>query len=99
MLALVIVKERLSIEEERRHLEAEALRERAAQEGVTVNATAAAERARGVALLQARRELELTGQKAQAMELLDFATVEPEAMLKKVAEHVPALREAMGSKG
>ena len=28
--------------------------------------------------------------------LLDFAKADPEAMLKQVAEHVPALREAMG---
>ena len=32
-------------------------------------------------------------------ELLDFAKADPQAMLKKVAEHVPALREAMGPKG
>ncbi len=31
-------------------------------------------------------------------ELLDFAKADPEAMLKKVPEHVPALREAMGPK-
>ncbi len=33
------------------------------------------------------------------MELPDFAKADPEAMLKKVAERVPALREAMGPKG
>ena len=32
-------------------------------------------------------------------ELLDFAKAVPEATLWKVAEHVPALREAMGPKG
>src|SRR5574341_515203 len=157
----ILVKERQKVEEERRRLEAEATREQAAQAVVTVNERAAAERAREVALVQARRELEVTGQKAQAMErmaqarmkegeaeaqvrgkmreaenaldqkiiqrdimlellarapqivgelmaparqiesikVLDVAKADPEAILKKVAEHVPALREAMGSKG
>jgi hypothetical protein len=31
-------------------------------------------------------------------ELLEFAKVDPEGMVKKVAEHLPALREAMGPK-
>lgn len=66
----ILVKERQRIEEEKRRLESEALKELAAQEVVTVGEKAAAERQKAIALIQALRELEVAEQKARAIERL-----------------------------
>jgi uncharacterized membrane protein YqiK len=66
----VLVKERQRIEEEKRRLEADAAKELAAQEVVTVGERAAAERQKAIALIQALRELEVAEQKARALERL-----------------------------
>ncbi len=66
----VLLKERERIEEEKRRLEAEASKEVAAQEVVTVAEKAAAERQKAIALVQALREVEVAEQKARAVERL-----------------------------
>ncbi len=66
----ILVKERQRIDEEKRRLETEALKELAAQEVVTVAERAAAERQKAIALIQALREVEVAEQKARAVERL-----------------------------
>ena len=66
----ILIKERQRIEEEKRRLEADALKEQAAQDVVTVAEKAAAERQKAIALIQALREHEVAEQKARAVERL-----------------------------
>lgn len=66
----ILVKERQRIEEEKRRLEADALKEQAAQDVVTVAEKAAAERQKAIALILAHREVEVAEQKARAVERL-----------------------------
>ncbi len=66
----ILIKERQRIEEEKRRLEADASKELAAQEVVTVVERATAERQKAIALIMALRELEVAEQKARAVERL-----------------------------
>ena len=66
----ILVKERQRIEEEKRRLEAEAIKEQAAQDVVTVAERATADRQKAIALIQALREVEVAEQKARAVERL-----------------------------
>ena len=66
----ILIKERQRIEEEKRRLDADAVKELAAQEVVTVAERATAERQKAIALIQALRELEVAEQKARAVERL-----------------------------
>jgi uncharacterized membrane protein YqiK len=66
----ILIKERQRIEEEKRRLEADASKELAAQEVVTVVERATAERHKAIALIMALRELEVAEQKARAVERL-----------------------------
>jgi uncharacterized membrane protein YqiK len=66
----ILVKERQRIEEEKRRLEADAIKEQAAQDVVTVAERATADRQKAIALIQALREVEVAEQKARAIERL-----------------------------
>ncbi len=66
----VLIKERERIEEEKRRLQAESLREEAAQAVQTVGQKAQADRVREIALIEALRDLEIAHRKAEATERL-----------------------------
>ncbi|GIX49658.1 MAG: flotillin [Candidatus Tectimicrobiota bacterium] len=69
----VLLKERARLEEEQRRLQAEALKEQAAQEVITAAERLAAERARELAVIAALQELEVAMKKAEARERLAAA--------------------------